>query len=116
MTTDYAGAAAWCEGAEKMYRAQSQDWLSPQVVARVSQEEREEKALAMENTASHANTALRAVRAWEAVASGRVALRLVTGGIYRNQWRAIRLGEGVAFYSPDPLDAVTRALEASDAT
>lgn len=62
-----------------------------------------------------ATVALRAVRAFEALASGRVVLWEPEG--YRLEWFATRDddAEQRRYYAFDPLDAITQALEVYDA-
>lgn len=59
-----------------------------------------------------ATLALRALRAWEAVRDGRVVLH--TPDAEGELWTARSRKPGRLFHAPDPLDAVTLALNAGE--
>ena len=110
MPTNYEGAAAWCEWVF-VERSLVESWDDSAVKERALAE------LAVNET--HATLALRAVRAFAALASGRVRPPTMTPMSKRIgddfAW-CVSLGDGRYIYAPDPLDAITQALEASDAT
>ena len=70
---------------------------------------------AYESAVRERDEAARAVRAFEALASGKVVLWEPQG--YRTEWFATRDddAEQTRHYAPDPLDAITKALEAHNA-
>lgn len=65
---------------------------------------------AYESAVRERDEAARAVRAFEALASGRVE----TLWLYAGEWRVNSRGR--QYSAPDPLDVITKALEAPDAT
>jgi len=95
MRNDYQQATAWCKA--EIHRREG--------IAHAD--------IVMD--AHAAALALRAIRAFEALASGRVVLWEPQG--YRTEWFATRDddAEQTRHYAPDPLDAITKALEAPDA-
>ena len=85
MANDYQQAAAWCEEQERECFAVADYVRSIACDEFDKPAEREQEALSHEADAVHATLAARAVRAFEALASGRVSSLAFVGGL----WQAV---------------------------